>query len=203
MVLIQSAHNTVKMTGHLALQIFLFCCSIYQVHSDDAFNSFIVDVMEEFRLILPTIIFAADAVPQLCIELKWVLCLDSSQNDAALIAEHLKILHLTRKQDGVIFADNGNGMSTLVEEVSNLVPTLFRSPCPVFMPLDHARLIELRLDSNVLFYNRENDQGYMLLDKYAFKGGPPMTKELGSWRATAGLELYASTNRWNRRNDLE
>ena len=98
--------------GHLAVQVFLLCCSIYQVYSDDAFNSFIVNVMDEIRLILPTIIFSTDAVPQLCIDLKWVVCLDGSQNDATNIAEHLKTLHLTRKQDGVIFADNGNGMSS-------------------------------------------------------------------------------------------
>ena len=189
--------------GHLAVQVFLLCCSIYQVHSDDAFNSFIVNVIEEFRLILPTIIFSADEVPQLCIDLKWVVCLDGSQNDATIIAEHLKTLHLTRKQDGVIFADNGKGISTLVQKVSNLVPSLFRSPCPVFMPLDHARLIELRLDSNVLFYKEEINDGYTLLEKYAFKDGTKFNKEFGSWNGITGLQLFASTNIWDRRNDME
>ena len=164
-------------------------------------NHFISDVVENFRLISPTIIFG-DEAPGLCMDEDWVLCLDSSQNDASLIAKHLETLHLSRKQDAVIFAD-GNGMSTLVEETSNLIPSLFRSPCPVFMPLVNAHLIELRLDSNALFYTQEDTHGYILLDKYAFKGGPPITKELGSWNKTKGLELYASTNRWDRRNDFE
>ena len=184
---------------HFALLYMI--CAFCNVHADDVMNLFIADVVADFRLISPTIIFG-DEAPGLCMDKDWVLCLDSSQNDASLIAKHLETLHLSRKQDAVIFAD-GNRMSTLVEETSNLIPSLFRSPCPVFMPLADAHLIELRLDSNTLFYKQEDNHGYILLDKYAFKGGPPITKDLGSWNETKGLELHASTNRWDRRNDFE
>ena len=165
-------------------------------------NSFIDDVIAELRLTSPTIIFIGE-VPPICLETDWTLCLDNSQNEAVLISKHLETLHLSRKQDGVIFADGGNGMTSLIEEISQRMPSLLRSPCPLILPLGYIDSIELRLDSNLLFYKRTNDQAFILFDKYTFKDGPPITKELGFWNKSMGLELYASKYRWNRRTDME
>lgn len=176
------------------------CLVVCHVHGNDVMNSFMASIIEDFRLITPTIIFG-DEAPSFCMDVDLLLCLDNSQNEAALIAKHLETLHLTRKQDAVIFAD-GDGMSTLIKEISKIIPSLYRSPCPVFMHLDYVDMIELKLDSNILFYKTENDLGYKLLDIYAYKDGPLYTNEIGSWSETGGLELYASTNRWDRRNDM-
>ena len=181
----------------------LFLSSIIiTAHAEDSVNSFIVDVIAEFRLTSPTIIFVGD-VPPICMETDWSLCIENSQNDAALISKHLETLHLSRKQDGVIFADGGNGMTSLIEEISHLTPSLFRSPCPFILPLAYSDFIKLRLDSNLLFYKKESNHSFMLIDMYTFKVEPTITKELGLWNKRTGLELYASINRWNRRTDLK
>ena len=60
--------------------------------------------------------------------------------------------------------------------LDDLVP-LFRSPCPVFLPFDHAGLINLTLDSNVMFFKEEKiGGGYTLIDMYALKGNPPIAQ---------------------------
>ena len=183
----------------MALLILLSMISI--AHANNL-NHFIISVVEDFKFISPTIIFDEE-VPDICRNVKRALCLDKSQNDAALIAKHLETLYLSRKQDGVIFADDGDGMTELVEEITQLIPLLFRTQCPVIVPLGYSHLIDLRLDSNSLFYMQENDYKYKLFDIYAFNGGPPITKELGLWSKAKGMELLASTNRWNRRNDMQ
>ena len=174
------------------------CLVLNSFASASSDEIFLEDLIVNFELHAPTVIFDEE-LPEFCMTIERVLCL---KHDAPGIAQHLKMLHLSRKQDGVLFAE-GEGMAILVKEVARLIPSLFRSPCPAFMSLDYADLIDLKLDSNIIFYKREADLEYILLDKFAVKGGQPITLELGSWTKKGGLELYASKYRWNRRTDLK
>ena len=119
---------------HMAFLILLSMISI--AHANNL-NHFIISVVEDFKFISPTIIFDEE-VPDICRNVKRALCLDKSKNDAALIAKHLETLYLSRKQDGVIFADDGDGMTELVEEITQLIPLLFRTQCPVIVPLGYT-----------------------------------------------------------------
>ena len=151
-----------------------------------------------FELAAPTIIIADD-VPELCLSTQWVLCLKTSTNDVAEIAKHLEILFMTRKQDAIIFTEKDD-MGELIKEIS---PSLFHSPLPVFMPIEYASHIRLRLDSNTLFYKVVGAQQFMLVDIFTVKDGKPIMQDLGSWKEGSGLQLFLSKNRWNRRTDLD
>ena len=162
---------------------------------------FLEDLIVNFELRAPTVLIG-EYVPEFCMTLQWVLCLKNTNNDETNIAQHLATLHLSSKQDAVIFAE-GEEITTLVMAVWQQIPSLFRSSRPVFMPHDYAHLIDLRLDSNTLFYKRERDFDYTLFDKFTVKSGTPITKVLGSWNYNSGLEIYASKFRWKRRTDLK
>ena len=71
------------------------------------------------------------------------------------------------------------------------------------MPIEYANLIELRLDSNTLFYQLLGGKGYTLVEMFAVKGGKPIIQELGSWSKSTAIQLLQSKERWNRRTDLK
>ena len=158
---------------------------------------FLEDIIANFELTAPTIILDDD-VPELCMSIQWVLCLNTFGNDVAEVAQHLETLFLSRRQDAIIFAEK-DSISALIRETS---PSLFKSALPVFMPIKYASLIELRLDLNILFYKRVGAEEFMLVEIFNVKGGKPITQELGSWKEGRGLQLFHSKNRWNRRTDL-
>ena len=150
---------------------------------------------------IPCTVIIGEDVPEFCFNMKWVLCMKLTKHDAPNIAQHLNTLHLNRKQDALIFAQ-GEGTNMLVEQLSNLTVPLFRSPCPVFMPMEHADLIELRLDSGIVFYKSEDDTDYSLFDVFAVKGEPPFIQKIATWSKLDGFENHANKNRWDRRTDL-
>ena len=125
-----------------------------------------------------------------------------TKHDAPNIAQHLNTLHLNRKQDALIFAQGG-GINLLAEQLSILTPSLFRSPCPIFMPMEHAHLIDLRLDSGIIFYKEEDGTDYALFDVFSIKGKPPLIQKLASWSKLDGFDNHAKKNRWDRRTDLK
>ena len=108
---------------------------------------FLEDIIANFELNAPTIILD-DEVPELCMNIQWVLCLNTFSNDVAEVAQHLETIFLSRRQDAIIFTEK-DSISALIRETS---PSLFKSPLPVFMPMKYANLIMLRLDSNILFW---------------------------------------------------
>ena len=108
-----------------------------------------------------------------------------------------------RKQDSMLFIGN----DTEKEWLNNLLlrePKMFRSDCPIFMPKDYSSMLDhLTLDSHVIFYEKEKEGGYNLVDQFSVNGGNPISIKLGKWCATCnGVKLEKSTNRWDRRTDL-
>ena len=174
--------------------------SIANGSDTEEFEKFIEDIIDTWQLLSPALI-AQGELPQLCMRLEWVLCLptDSDTND---LVEHLALIHKQRKQDGIIFWGN-QGHEKLLKQLTPVVPFLFTSNSPTFMPTSYKEDIKLRLDTNVIFYEESNQARYDLYDIFAVKGGPPITEKLGNWDMKRGISLLASMNRWDRRRDLK
>ena len=136
-------------------------------------------------------------MPQVCMTNQWVLCLNK-ENDHSELAEHIALLYKLGKQDSMIFLDNSGG---LLRHLALLEPSLFRSNSPIFMPLELANSVELKLDTNILFFVKE-DVHFKLVDMFAVNGGEAITLDMGSWNENDGLKLGQSISRWDRRTDL-
>ena len=167
------------------------------VHGDEE-NSFITDIISSLRLISPTILYHG-RLPEICMTGQWVLCLDQ-KNDPNELVEHIAMLYKQRKQDGVLFVGTETDQG-LLENLAVNEPLMFRSRCPILMHFKLSSMIDLKLDSNILFYERR-DAKYNLVDTFSVKGGPPIVLQLGTWDVTRGLELRKTMNRWERRTDL-
>ena len=170
-----------------------------QVTRAEPIDEFIADLIGTWRLRLPTIVLGENIL-ELCMTHERVLCLTNEMgtND---VVEHLATSHLNRTQDGIIFAGSDHN-SQLLEMMNSHAPTIFRSACPVIMPLEFAEEIKLRLDSHIIFYEYQETTKYHLFDKFAVKDGIQRSLKLGSWDLINGIKLERSINRWNRRSDL-
>ena len=170
-----------------------------QVTSAEPIDDFISDLIVTWRLRLPTVVIGENIL-ELCMTHERVLCLTNGM-DTTDVAEHLAISHINRTQDSVIFVGS-EGHSQLIEIVAMKAPTIFRSGCPVFMPLQYAKETKLMLDSNIIFYEDLGITKYHLLDIFAVKDGLPRRLILGNWDVLNGIKLERSVNRWDRRTDL-
>ena len=168
---------------------------------EDVENAFLKDIISTFKLLSPSIIFQ-EAAPDACMIGKWMLCLSNFQSSSIdALAEHLITVHNNSKQDGVIFLENELNKG-LLEQLEALAPSIFRSNSPVFMPKEYVDMIKLRLDSNVIFYDRKSKNKFNLFDIFTVKGGPLITLDIGKWDVENGIRMQKSTVRWDRRNDL-
>ena len=89
----------------------------------------------------------------------------------------------------------------LLEKLASVVPELFQANCPVIMPIEYSTILDLKLDSHVIFYENTEDT-YNLTDIFSVKGGTPIVLELGTWEKGHGVILKEKINRWDRRTDL-
>ena len=78
---------------------------------------------------------------------------------------------------------------------------MFRSDCAIFMPNEYAKTLKLRLDTNIIFYEKDETK-YSLFDRFAINGGTPIVLKLGNWEKSNGVQLQMRMNRWERRTDL-
>ena len=172
---------------------------------EDVENAFLKDIITTFKLLYPNIIFQ-EAAPDACMTGKWLLCLSNFQSRSInTLAENLITVHNNRKHDGVIFLENELNKE-LLKQLTVMAPSIFRSNSPVFMPKEYVDLIKLRLDSNVIFYEREEPNKFNLFDIFSVKGGPLITLYLGKWdfeRLENGIRMKESIGRWDRRTDLK
>ena len=168
------------------------------INGDDHFDWFLGDLIHEWNLRSPTIV-VNDHLPDMCRTSYWILCLHSSM-DTTELAGHITNVDRGNKQDSLIFGPGQDHQ--LFDDIEQVKPLMFRLNTPVFMPLEYSDMIELKLDSNILFYEEEEPGTYKLLDKFAVKGGPPIVIELGKWDFSYGMRLKSHKNRWDRRTDL-
>ena len=160
---------------------------------------FIQDIIVNWKLRSPTIIFGEE-LTDLCSSKDMILCVTNDVKTMEL-AEHLAIVHKNYKQDGLIFVGSPDHEQLLID-ISKLVPSMFTSNYPVFMPKEYSSMVELRLDSNFIFFENTRLFGTKLLDIFAVKGGPPIALEIGRWDIGNRMILHKGLNRWERRTDL-
>ena len=111
-------------------------------------------------------------------------------------------MYKQRKQDSIIFVGNDTKKEWL-DHLIYLEQKIFSSDCPIFMPGDYSGMMDLRLDSNIIFYQKEEEGTYNLIDKFSVNGRNPIAMKLGKWCSTCnGVILEKSMNRWDRRTDL-
>ena len=189
--------------GALLKILFLFLISA-KSHGPELkeFEAFIEDIIVTWQLRSPTILVKDDLL-NICINQKhpWLLCLTNNENIHELEI-HLASIYQARKQDGLIFVES-KGQEKLLKQMSNSVPDIFKSNNPVFMPISYQKDMQLRLDSNIFFYQGNDDGSYELYDIFVVKAGPPIKLEVGKWKLHNGLRLIKSLSRWDRRTDLQ
>ena len=132
-----------------------------------------------------------------------MLCLPNSQGgNLSQLADHLITVHNSSKPEGIIFLENEQNKE-LLELLTRISPSIFRTNSPVFMPREYVQIIKLRLDSNVIFYERKSRSKFSLFDTFTVKGGPLITLDIGKWDAKNGIRMQESVSRWERRKDLK
>ena len=162
-------------------------------------ENFIEAIIGTWKPLSPTIIIREE-LTDLCRRRDMMLCVTNDANVTEL-AEHLARIHQMGRQDGLIFVGSTEH-ELLLNESTKIVPSLFTSNCPVFMPKEYSTMIKLRLDSNIIFYEKSTEIEYDLLDIFAVKGGAPISVEFGKWDEDSGMRLFSSMSRWGRRTDL-
>ena len=166
------------------------------------FETFIVSIIETWKLRSPTIL-VEDDLPNMCMTQnhKWLLCLSDDQ-DTNEIENHLASIHQQRKQDGLILIGR-QGHEKLLKHLSEDSSPILTSNYPVFMPISYQNDLQLRLDSNIFFYTDNDGGNYELYDIFAVKGGPSIKLEVGKWNFDNGITLTTSLTRWDRRTNLK
>ena len=185
----------------IILQLFLLVGSFVISHGTELeeVDVFLEDIIKTWKLQSPTII-VKDYLSNVCMKHQWLLCLSNHQ-DANDIANHLSHVHRHNNQDGIIMVGS-HGHDELLRHLMKDAPTIFASNHPFFMPLKYQNSIQLRLDSNVVFYD-DQDGNYEMYDIFAVKGGPFITMDVGNWNLNTGMMISKSLNRWDRRTDLQ
>ena len=188
-----------KTVGRGLLGLAFTVCMFQCVNGKDSLNVFISDVISTFGLISPTIVYTSYEAPEICMTRKWVLCLSQDKDDEQNeLTEHIAMLYKQRKQDGVFFIGT---VDELLRHLESLEPSMFRSSCPIFMPLELSNALGLKLDTNILFYEKESTK-YKVTDMFAVNGGAPITLNVASWDESDGLILEKRISRLERRTDL-
>ena len=178
-------------------------CNVLEEGQHEEEGAFVEAIINTFRLISPTIIFYKEA-PDICLTRGWVLCLSNFEgSNRTELASRLITIYKNGKNDGLIFfASQYN--HELLQQLAKASPLFFNTDNPTFMPKEYIELIKLRLDSNVIFYERDADKKVLnLLDIFSVKGSPLITLDIGKWDAKNGVTMQKSTYRWARRTDLK
>ena len=222
------------MCPFLRLLLILWMCShvhggespkVEKEQGVEAIGKFVEDIIKTWHLLSPTIV-VEDNLPDLCMTNGWWLCLTNDM-DADDLAIHLTLIHNKTKQDAMILVGN-LGHRQLLNRLNNLAPSMFRSNVPVFMAEEYMGQIQLRLDSNIIFYKKLTPTKFKFFDKFRLSYGrwinPKQVKnqqkkgernkwktqiarlrslDLGDWNMSSGIILQKSLNRWDRRIDLK
>ena len=182
------------------LFVFLISSNVEGVEQMELMHNFILDLIKTWKLLSPTIILEEDIL-NFCIKRDMLLCLVGDGGNSSEIAQHLNVIGGGRYLDGLIFVGTQVHEQLLMQMVE-VIPTIFTSNCPVFMPAEYSNLMKLRLDSNIVFYQEMTSERYELVDEFAVKGGSPIIVKFGEWNKIQGITLTNSMYRWERRTDL-
>ena len=179
--------------------LILFLCNIARANDIVDLN-FVTDLIAEHHLRMPTAIFR-ETIPDMCMAKTRFHCISNENMDYGALIEHVFQLHNNGRQDALIIIGGGGAHSKLLTGLAKLYPVVLTSNYPVFVPLEYSNEIPLRLDSHIIFYEVEPN-GVRLTDKFAVKGGTPISLDLGRWTTSNGFRYETWKNRWDRRRDL-
>ena len=115
------------------------------------------------------------------------------------LADYIGTLYKRRKQDSLVIGSKAN--KEWLVQLALQEPSMFTSDCLTFMPIEYSGTANLRLDSNIIFYEMEGTR-YSLFDQFAVNEGTPIVMKLGTWTESNGVQLEMRMNRWDRRTDL-
>ena len=195
---------SLSLLGILPLLFHSLLCNVVEDKHHEEEGAFVKAIINTFRLISPTIIFYREA-PDICLTKTWVLCLSNFEgSNKTELAGHLITLYDLTRHDGLIFLTNQYNREVL-QHLAKTSPLFFNTDYPTFMPKEYTDLIKLRLDSNVIFYEKDADKSVLnLLDIFSVKGSPLITQDFGKWDVKNGITTQQkSTNIWSRRTDLK
>ena len=82
------------------------------------------------------------------------------------------------------------GHEKLLQQLFAIESTVFTSNYPVLMPITYKNEIQLRLDSNMIFYTIINITNFELYDMFSVKGGPSIKLDVGKWNFGTGFFFY-------------
>ena len=97
-------------------------------------SDFIQDLIAEYNLFLPTIIFGEYA-PDICMTHQRILCLSNNGASSGALTEHIANLQNIRKQDALIIVGIER-YQQLLTDLAHTAPMFFSSNCPTFMPME-------------------------------------------------------------------
>ena len=131
------------------LRLFLLLCICSSSHgANHTLEMFIKDIIVTWKLLSPTLIVDENML-EVCKTLPWVLCLGTNLDNIEL-SQHLEVMHKVSKHDGIIIATDGEG--ELLQHLDIAAHSIFRSNHPIFMPIGNSEKLNLRLDSNIMFF---------------------------------------------------
>lgn len=180
--------------------LLILCLCSWGYGAEDTLELFIEDIIQTWKLLSPTIVVHGDNLLQMCTKQPWVLCLPSDMDNDEVVT-HLEVINRGRTHDGIIFASHG--IKELLQQVDRFAPAIFSSNYPIFMSIGYSGFLNLRLDSNIYFFEVVAASSYSIIDKFAIRGGSPISVELAKWSRSKGFEFERSLNRWERRTDLK
>ena len=97
-------------------------------------------------------------------------------------ADYIVWLYQHGKQDGLFYVGSESGNHKLLfEQLQFWEIYMFRSEIPIFLPIEHSDVVELRLDNNIIFYQTYDAGKFNLVDKFTVKGGPVITSVMGAF----------------------
>ena len=116
-------------------------------------------------------------------------------------ARKLKFLHDANKLDMVVFPMLDHNSALLLNFLQDSID-LFNSSFITLMPWQVSwDYLKLRLDSQLYFYDIVDSDSIALFEVYSIKNGPQITRQIGNWNTTNGLNV-PKPNIWERRQNL-
>jgi hypothetical protein len=99
----------------------------------------------------------------------------------------------------VALTENEHFLSSLLQTLGSDLG-LFHSGVSVFVPESTDIYFSLYLNTRLFFY-KEMDSNFVMLERYAIRGGPIITQEIGLWSRTTHKTIKIN-NIWERRSNL-
>jgi ABC-type amino acid transport substrate-binding protein len=122
----------------------------------------------------------------------------SNEADIVEIVQHIQWLLEQDQLDFINFmGSDHDGLLLKLDNSTNL----FHSSVAIILSEYPSVQLSLRLDTRLFYYNARGNETFKLFEHYTIRGGPPITRQIGTWTTNQGLIIPISSI-WDRRADL-